>query len=251
MADGLTLDGGAIDWSRPWFQPYRQRGEALLACIAHGCTVAEALNDALATAPIVREDGRALRFVEQRCLPDGQAYEAFIHAEAAVPTRHNWHDFFNGLIWLHWPALKLRLNHWHAQALLDQGGVGPQRGALRDALTLLDENAAFLSGPPALLAALQRRDWPQLFIALRPLWREARLQIVGHALLEKLLQPRKAICAHTLLQPLDRMQPADLAAKPFHPLPVLGIPGWADQPQDADFYADAQVFRRSALRQTS
>ena len=34
-------------------------------------------------------------------------------------------------------------------------------------------------------------------LTLRPLWQEARLLLFGHALMEKLVAPRKAITAHT------------------------------------------------------
>jgi hypothetical protein len=69
------------------------------------------------------------------------AYEAFIHAQRCVPTRDNLHDFFNGLVWLHWPQLKLQMNRLQA-AEIASAGVGARRGPLRDALTVLDENGA-------------------------------------------------------------------------------------------------------------
>ena len=115
--------------------------------------------------------------------------------------------------------LKTRLNRWHALALQTDGVQG-RRGSLRDAATVFDENGAVLQAPKALVEALAGRDWRRLFITLRPLWKDAKLPLVGHALLEKLLQPRKPHCAHVLLaEPQDA---AELAAKPFLPLPVLG-----------------------------
>lgn len=191
-------------------------------------------------------------------LPDGEAYEAFIHRTACVPTRDNLHDLLNGLIWLHWPALKAGLNAAHTEALARSGGVQAQRGPLRDALTVVDENAALLWAPPALCEALVARDWPRLFITLRPLWAQARLDLIGHALLEKLTQPRKPICAHVLLMPLDdgsagfdlALDPRWLAGKPFVPMPVLGVPGWWAANEDENFYADAGVFRPAGPVQT-
>ncbi len=249
----------SVDWSAPWLAPYREQGQGLSADLAAGATVAEALNAAVqkraASAPIVLPNG-SLRFVPQAALPEGEAYEAFIHRRAEVPTRDNLHDLLNGLMWLHWPRLKAGLNAGHSLALARSGGViAPVRGALRDALTLVDENAAFLRAPVALCDALLRRDWQALFMDLRPLWAQARLQLFGHALMEKLQQPRKAICAHVLLQALpDEALPAqdwpdealDLAwleRKPFVPLPVLGVPGWWPAKQTPEFYADPQVFR--------
>ena len=50
------------------------------------------------------------------------------------------------------------------------------------------------------------------------------------------------------LEQLDAWVAADLsaarlAAKPFVPLPVLGIPGWWPENENVSFYDDAQVFR--------
>lgn len=233
--------------------PYRASGEVLSAKLAAGLTVAEALNSCLLQRPILLAHG-PLRFVPQAELPEGEAYEAFIHRSARVPTRENLHDLLNGLMWLHWPALKTGLNAAHIEALVASGGVQAQRGVLRDALTLVDENAALLQAPPELCQALAERDWQALFIRLRPLWAQARLQLIGHALLEKLMQPRKPICAHVLIMPLGcgaglidaPLDPAWLASKPFHPLPVLGVPAWWPSNEDENFYSDTGVFRPAA-----
>lgn len=74
--------------------------------------------------------------------------------------------------------------------------------------------------------------------------------LFGHALLEKLTQPRKSITAHVYrtFQATDTIADLDawlatdlnankLATKPFAHLPVLGVPG---------FYADTGVFRPPA-----
>ena len=244
---------GEPDWSAPWLAPYREQGQVLRERWRRGASVAEALNAALAEAPIALPAG-LLRFVPQQALPEDEGYEVFVARTACVPTRDNWHDFFNGLVWLRHAALKARLNAWHGEGLA-QGGEG-RRGALRDALTLLDENGALLLAPPALREALVERDWERLFLDLRPLWREAWLEIVGHALLEKLLQPRKPICAHVLLVDSiahagEQLDAATLAVKPFHPLPVLGVPQWWPANEAPGFYADVTVFRPRRLVQTS
>jgi hypothetical protein len=98
-----------------------------------------------------------------------------------------------------------------------------------------------------------------LFVTDRALWAQARVGVVGHALLEKLHQPYKSITAHVWAVPVPLVLGDDwaawddwfaqglsaerLASKPLTPLPVLGIPGWWAANQDPDFYADAQVFR--------
>ena len=238
-----------IDANRPWLAPLRPGLNEALGVWAQGVSVSDALNGAafgahLATCP----KDKPLRFVPQSALPDGEAYEAFIHRSGRIPTRDNRHDFFNGLVWLAQPALKQRLNDLQA-AEIARAGVGQQRGPLRDALTLFDENGALLDAPAVLWQALQARDWTALFITHRARWAQARLTIIGHALLEKLATaPRKALTAHVLVGkalPGDAlaMTPADWATKPFLPLPVLGVPGWWPVNEDPAFYDDAAVFR--------
>ena len=137
-------------------------------------------------------------------------------------------------------------------AQISSAPVGTARGVVRDALTLFDENAALLQAPPRLVDALRQRDWPALFLTDRALWREARLTLFGHALLEKLVEPRKAITALVWLVPegLDMQAfivasttPATPALKPFLPLPVLGVPGWWPANELPAFYDDRAVFR--------
>lgn len=237
----------AIDWAQPWLAPYRADGETA-AQAACRTSVAAALQ-AVKPAPVPD-------FVRQDSLPAGQAYEAHIFRTGTVPTRDNLHDFFNGLVWLAFPQAKRRLNALQA-AEIARTGIGATRGPLRDALTLFDENGAVLDAPAALWKALVARDWPTLFVTQRALWSEARLLVFGHALLEKLVAPRKAATAHVLL-PLpdaDRraalddaalaqsLGPQRLAQKPFVPLPVLGIPGWCADNASAEYYDDPKVFR--------
>jgi hypothetical protein len=235
-----------VDWSRPWLSPWREPGERVAQAIAAGSMYHEALNSE-PTAP--------RRFVPQSHLPEGQAYEQFIFESGTVPTRDNLHDFFNGLCWLRFPLTKAKLNQLQA-AEIATAGVAPLRGPVRDALTVFDENAAFLSAPQPLWDALEDRDWQRLFVGLRPLWQQARLVLFGHALLEKLVYPRKPITAHIYrAQPamnsianLDAWVAADLsadklAAKPFLPLPVLGVPGWWPENENFSFYDDSFVFR--------
>lgn len=235
-----------IAWERPWLEPWREPGQRIEQAFASGASCHEALN---------RETAASVRFVPQDNLPPDKAYEQFIFESGTVPTRDNLHDFFNGLCWLRFPLTKKKLNQLQA-AHIAAAGVVPLRGPVRDALTVFDENAAFLSAPQPLWDALIERDWRQLFVDLRPLWQEARLVLFGHALLEKLVSPRKPITAHIYrAQPamnsiaeLDAWVAADLsagklAAKPFTPLPVLGVPGWWPENENFSFYDDSFVFR--------
>ncbi len=237
------------DWSAPWFAPVADEGRAVRAALALGGSLPQAL-DALGVCPV--------RFVPQACLPPGVAYEQFIFDAGSVPTRENLHDFFNGLCWRRFPATKRLLNRLQA-AEIASAGVGAVRGPVRDALTLFDENAALLQAPPPLWDALMEREWHKLFVTLRPLWAQARLVLFGHALLEKLVAPYKSITAHVFCAPVPLALGSDLgawdgwlahgltapvlAAKPFTPLPVLGVPGWWPANDDPAYYADAGVFR--------
>lgn len=252
MAAGLA----AVDWGAAWLAPWRATGEPVAQQVLDGDVVHSALNAAPSgvRAPI--------RFVPQADLPDGTAYEQFIFGTGRVPTRDNLHDFFNGLVWQQFPLTKRRLNQLQAQAIAAEG-VRAVRGPLRDALTVMDENGAVLDAPAPLWQALAARDWRRLFVDLRPLWREARLVLFGHALLEKLVFPRKPITAHVYqaqvaidsVASLDTwlaqdLQPERLVTKPFVPLPVLGIPGWCHGNENFSFYDDSLVFR-SAPRKSN
>jgi len=244
VAPGLE----AIDWSVGWLAPWRQAGQPLARLTNAGLLdCAQALNSAVPSALV--------QFVPQSALPVGEAYEAFIHHSGQVPTRDGLHDFFNGLCWLHFPLTKRRLNQLQA-AQIAASGIQPVRGPARDGLTVFDENAAFFQGPDALWDALAAKDWQSLFVTLRPLWAEAHLVLFGHALLEKLVSPRKPITAHVYraqaasnsIADLDAWMAADLSAdklatKPFAHLPVLGVPGWWPANEERSFYADTSVFR--------
>lgn len=250
MADaGLNPLSQTPDWSAPWLAPVATMGQAVVQAVAGG----DALTNALGV-----QGSCPVRFVPQTELPPGTAYEQFIFDTGQVPTRDNLHDFFNGLCWLRFPLTKQRLNQLQA-AELAAAGVREVRGPVRDALTLFDENAALLQAPEPLWEALIARDWHRLFVTLRPLWAQARLVLFGHALLEKLVTPYKSITAHVLHVPVpaslgddlvawdawlaSQLSAPVLAAKPFAPLPVLGVPGWWAANDDPAYYADAGVFR--------
>lgn len=246
----MGLDWSAPDGSQPWLVPFAPDGAAVRAACEQGASLPQALTGRIGAA--------GPRFVAQAELPDGMPYERFIFDTDQVPTREGLHDFFNGLVWMRFPTTKRLLNRLQA-AEIAQVGVGPVRGALRDALTLFDENAVLLQAPDELWQALIARNWQRLFVDLRPLWARARVVLFGHALLEKLAAPYKSITGHVYREPVPlllgddlaawdtwlsaRLNAVELAAKPFTPLPVLGVPGWWAANEDSDFYADAGVFR--------
>jgi hypothetical protein len=237
----------AIDSTRPWLAPYRAHGEAACTAVLQGASVAQALNALLMRQPLWLAVG-PLRFVPQAALPEGEAYESFIFRTASVPTRDHLHDFFNGLVWLAEPALKRRLNELHAQVLAEEG-VQPRRSPRRDMLTLADESGALLQAPPDAVELLRRRGWRELLVTQRARWLpggDIRLRLIGHALMEQLVQPYKGITAH--VWPGGSVQalaagPQALLPRPFLPLPVLGVPGWWAPNAQPGFYEDEAVFR--------
>ncbi|RPH45333.1 MAG: DUF3025 domain-containing protein [Burkholderiales bacterium] len=239
------------------------------------------------------ESGRPLRFVADTADGPRQAasvrpaYEARIFEAGEVATRTDpegaRHDLFNALAWLVWPHAKARLNALHAAVLAAAASptgatdataetaataataaTGAARGPLRDAATLFDENAALWIGlDTSLEDALRAFDWNALFVAGRArVERSVRVHAFGHALLEKLDAPFKAITAHawplrlaadTPLADVDRalarsLEPGRLGSRAFCPLPVMGVPGWCDANRDPAFYNDAAVFRSGRRR---
>ena len=244
-----------IDWSQPWFAPWRELGEPTAHRALNQQSVAEALNTT--RAGLALGDAKEVKFVPQANLPEGQAYEDFIFKTAQVPTRDGLHDFFNGLCWHRFPLAKRRLNQLQAAEIAAQG-VQATRGPVRDALTLFDENVILMHAPDEVWADLQARDWLKLFVDLRAQWQQVHLVLFGHALLEKLITPYKSITGHVYriaseVNPHDEaaldewlvqdLQPPKLATKPYEPLPVLGVPGWWAANSERAFYEDTQVFR--------
>ena len=265
-----------IDWSRPW---YATVAAAAARLDQHAVSAVPCLNRQALALGLANQAGLPLVFVPQGALPCGVAYEAFIGATGGVPTRENLHDLFNALVWLSFPLIKRQLNALQA-AQIALAGVGKSRGPARDGATIFDENAALLvvrEGPAglALVAALRNHDWPAVFGGARAAFGpggDAEVWLFGHALMEKLVAPYKAITAHTrvLLAGadffalghdarrawIDARVAADLleqglSTADFTPLPVLGVPGWWEG-QDAAFYADTTVFRpkRNRLEQS-
>ncbi|HXA46801.1 MAG TPA: DUF3025 domain-containing protein, partial [Burkholderiaceae bacterium] len=248
---------GSIDWHAPWLS-----GLTIIAApILQAENWRDAFNAAAQAQQLCNHRDLPLRFVAQEELPADMAYEEFISASGCVPTRDNLHDFFNALVWLAYPNVKKQLNALQA-AEIQQSGLA--RGRLRDATTIFDENAAlFVCADPQMIAALRAHRWDELFIQRRAAFSDlCRVHLFGHALMEKLTNPYKAITAHTWIvevepaflrlptqvqrSELDRIVSLQLVqgltTSSFTPLPVLGIPDWWPQ-QDAVFYADPSVFR--------
>ncbi|MBU6270734.1 MAG: DUF3025 domain-containing protein [Betaproteobacteria bacterium] len=187
----------------PWYAPYAAALAELGPLAREGrwadCLIA--LNRRAAQADLHNAAGLPVRFTAE-APPAGMAYEARIHRDGLVHTRAGeggWHDLFNALVWLVWPRTKASLNALQA-AEIARHGVGGRRGGLRDAATLVDENGVLVTMPPGpWREAWSRHDWPALFVSGRAQWLAAPPLILGHALLDKLRAPYKAVCGHAWL----------------------------------------------------
>lgn len=215
--------------------------------------------------------GFPIHFVPQAHLPPGMAYEEFISSTGSVPTRENLHDFFNALMWLSFPKIKVQLNALQAAEIANAANMPKvgTRGKVRDAATIFDENAALLVVRDVeWIEALRAHRWNEVFLTKRDDFeRDCEVWLFGHALMEKLVSPYKAITAHAwggvvsasfyamaekekriwLDGTLAARLGHDFATSDFSPLPVLGTPGWWSR-QDEAFYADQGVFRPPRIR---
>ena len=118
-------------------------------------------------------------------LHDG--YEAFIHDQQQIPTRSkNWHDFYNALIWHHWPNSKTRLNILQVAENALQADKRNQRTRSQNILTRFDESGAVCFMPPYLSTLLRNKQWGQLFYhQRREFISQTKIYIFGHGLFEK------------------------------------------------------------------
>lgn len=253
-----------IDWEQPWLQEVRPVGEKLVSA----SDWRRGINEAAAALNINNARGLPIRFVQQADLPAGVAYEAFISNTGCVPTRENLHDFFNALVWLRFPQIKRQLNALQAAELSRKAALAEasrgSRGRIRDAATIFDENAALLvSCDPGWVTDLRMHRWQETLWTRRDAFgKELAIFLFGHALMEKLVKPYKAITAHAWVVEADpaffslalpqqlawmdgrvaQLLEQGLTTVDFTPLSVLGVPGWCAG-QDEAFYADANVFR--------
>ena len=264
----MRIDEG-VDWSAPWLAGIREIGLQIASCADWRAE----LNHQALSLQLRNHSQLPIQFVAQQELPVGASYEAHISATGCVPTRDNLHDFFNALVWLTYPLIKAQLNALQA-AQIARIGIGKSRGPSRDAATLFDENAALLavSDTPVgheLVQALRSHQWQQVFMERRSEFKtHISVSLFGHAIMEKLVRPYKAITAHTLVcrvapdfhhasaaqqhAMLDHQIATQLASHEllpgvFSPLPILGVPNWWPN-QDSAFYADSEVFRAARQR---
>ena len=279
-----AADVSKLSWTAPWLTHLGARfARGTPKLWSSSMDMRSALNFAVAILrahglPMKTGLGKKLKFIPQDDLPRARAYEEHIALTGGVPTRLNLHDFFNACVWLTFPLTKAVLNARQYEQI-QAHGVQDKRGMARDALTLFDENAAILVTSNTQIAdALRHFDWQNALVATRDLWDDpfnphpqarAAVYLIGHALMDKLIEPRKDMCAHTWvvlvkdewfgmnlvarMADLDTRLSTQLKHHNFHtrdfcPLPILGVPYFWQDNRDAAFYNDATVFRAGRMR---
>jgi hypothetical protein len=229
--------------------------------------------NALVAAGTASGGGARLRFVPPA--PASRAFEAQyemrVFETGAVQTRpEDWHDLFNALVWITFPATKATFNRIHVAEMRARRGAR-ERGTPRDVLTLFDEAGVLIACADVRLAALLvEHEWKALFWERRAeVLRSMRFYVFGHAIYEKALEPCKGVTAKALIldvdeaffsEPLERQLArmderaaayfadprALVSTKTLPPLPVLGVPGWDPANARAEYYDDTAQFRPRA-----
>lgn len=233
------------------------------------------------TQPIRTLSGHPLTIVPQDHKPHDfdRHYAPRIYLTGEIQTRTaNWHDFFQIVSWILFPATKAAINarHYHAAKLRFENMTTPgRRSPAENLLSLFDEcGAVIVASDPALLQMIVDFDWKELF------WRQRhRLQhslsciVFGHAFNEKLINPYVGMTANSLLLAVEprcmSLPQADLVkyidnrlARYFMdtsvltsphdltPFPILGLPGWYEPNGQEQFYDNTRYFRAQRRRQS-
>lgn len=205
---------------------------------------------------------------------DGRYYEEFIFKRKEIPTRlNNWHDFFGALIWCLFPKTKTLLNQLHIAEIAMHGQK--MRSKLRNKLTLFDECGVLVlyqQQAAPVIEALRQHQWQSAFVDNRRLWQGVdatpllQTMIFGHANYEMATRPFIGLTGKMLAievqaeffdwplrQRIDfidtelskQIANNDILQQNHQltPLPLLGVPGWFQANEAADFYLDVSYFR--------
>lgn len=255
----------------PMFEPLRAAARGLRTAYWPGCDDINRIIDARGGA-IVNAGGRPVRFVEQQLRQQTFAdqYEPRIFLRGEVQYRPcNWHDLFNALVWLTFPAAKAALNRRHYLELERQRASGAlNRGPAQDALTLFDEGGVIITaGDSGLAALLSGLQWKELFWRRRAeVVQSMRFYLFGHALYEKALTPFAGVTGRGVIFEVGADFPAQppaaqlaaldnrlaqrigdaaqfMATRELAPVPILGVPGWCEENADEQYYDNTDYFR--------
>lgn len=218
------------------------------------------------------QSGPGLSFVAQEEGKQGfeSQYEPRCYLNGEVQTReNNWHDLFNALVWLTFPKAKAAINarHYHALKTVQQDGVS-QRGQVRDMATLLDESGVIVVSANSEATELLRTfQWKELFWHQREQVQTSMgFYIFGHGLYEKGLEPYIGMTGQAFIlnvpadffkrteaeqlgyldeRVADYLNNSDNCQTPreLNPVPLLGIPGWSIENNNAAYYDNTAYFR--------
>ncbi len=263
-----TWRPGFLDYS-PLFVPLKRVGASTSQM--ENWPGLEEYNHLLSKSPatITTGCGKPVSFVPQDGKPRRMedTYEGRIYLTGEVQTRtENWHDHFNALVWLAFPRTKSALNARHFEAIT-QATSSMDRGKIRDALTLFDESGvAVVYGDEDLAQLLRGHRWKELFwTRRREVQERMKFVVFGHSLHEKALNPYIGFTGKGLLlkvetnffslplqqqeQTLDHMMAtrfsaaSQLGSRELTPVPLLGVPGWWQDNENAAFYDNTAYFR--------
>ncbi len=232
--------------------------------LAHWPTL-EQLNAIAVKSRIANARGAPIRFVTPTDqTASAMAYETQIASTGEIPTRQNFHDFFNAMQWLHFPLMKSAINQSHVERLQVGGELEAKaRSRERDVLTMFDESGIIVaSDDVSLLELLRSFQWKTLFVTRRhDVITKMRFHLVGHGLMEKSLSPFIGLTAKAMLlnappeADLDEVAAAWLrvnanlqSSRNLAPLPLLGIPGWDARNENPTFYDNTAYFRDGYTR---
>jgi DUF3025 family protein len=165
-----------------------------------------------------------------------RSYDACICEDGVVPARaHDWHDFFNALVWAAFPRAKRALHRRQHAA----GETAERRTRERDGLALLDEGGTVLlcarAAVAGVRAALDARDLGPIHTAAR----EGALVgvIYGHAVYEHVARGAPPVRAMVHLAACDAVPPTDDARRLAADEALAGALG------DAGTFLDPDAFR--------
>jgi hypothetical protein len=193
-------------------------------------------------------------------------YERHVARLRAVPTRsESWHDFFNMVVWAHFPRLRWALNALHVDPDIGQQDPRNGRAPAQNLAATFDESGMLVvSTSAAVLAELRELRFKQAFWERREeVMATTRFFVVGHGALEALITPPDGLTARSLQLLVPRLPSAadadafrceldaSVAARiegwrrhriVLDPVPLLAIPGF--WPNDsAAFYDDLRNVR--------
>jgi Protein of unknown function (DUF3025) len=194
-------------------------------------------------------------------------YETRIAHDHELIVNDSLHDLFNACIWLTFPKTKRTISELHVELGAGDNNRRPRR---RDVLTLFDESGLMLICDPSYCDAFKQlnenHQWKTLFVERRREFVDhVRPILFGHGALEQLAShSHRGLTVKAQWLPLSCDTPLDaiddyLLAKIRAneelrdnewriPMPLLGVPGWFEENENASCYGDASIFRPAPRR---